>query len=124
MSHVVMKSGELARYTPNERVNHWITVILFVLLRASGLAFFHPASGSCRACLRRHLGAHPASVPGCADVRLVRCRGVALLGATNRIEAHDREWMKHVGDFINNRDTNLPEIGKYNAGQKYVFWTM
>ncbi len=26
-------------------------------------------------------------------------------------------------DVINNRDENLPELGKYNAGQKLVFWS-
>jgi len=124
MSHVVMKSGELARYTPNERVNHWITVILFVLLAASGLAFFHPAFWFLSALLGGGTWArilHPF-----LGVLMFVSFGAAALRywGDNRIEAHDREWMKHVGDFINNRDTNLPEIGKYNAGQKYVFWTM
>jgi formate dehydrogenase subunit gamma len=124
MSHVVMKSGELTRYTPPERVNHWITVILFVLLAASGLAFFHPAfwfltpilgGGTWARILHPFLGVLMFISFGAAALRY---------WGDNRIETHDREWMKHVGDFINNRDTNLPEIGKYNAGQKYVFWTM
>jgi len=38
-------SGEVKRYAANERWNHWFTAILFVLLAASGLAFFHPAFG-------------------------------------------------------------------------------
>src|SRR5690606_3572217 len=33
----------IERYTPNERSNHWITAICFVLLALSGLALFHPA---------------------------------------------------------------------------------
>src|SRR5260370_39695754 len=33
----------LVRYTPNERTNHWITAIAFVLLALSGLALFHPS---------------------------------------------------------------------------------
>ena len=40
---VVMRSGEIRRYDANERLNHWAVAILFVLLAASGLAFFHPA---------------------------------------------------------------------------------
>ena len=39
---VVMRSGEIRRYDANERLNHWIVAILFTLLAASGLAFFHP----------------------------------------------------------------------------------
>jgi len=38
-----MKSGEVPRYSANERVTHWIVAILFILLAVSGLAFFHPA---------------------------------------------------------------------------------
>ncbi|OUL68570.1 formate dehydrogenase cytochrome b556 subunit, partial [Paraburkholderia hospita] len=33
----------IVRYTPNERTNHWITAITFVLLALSGLALFHPS---------------------------------------------------------------------------------
>src|ERR1700693_6419871 len=33
----------IERYTPNERSNHWITAITFVLLALSGLSMFHPA---------------------------------------------------------------------------------
>jgi ferredoxin len=38
-----MKSGDVPRYNANERVTHWVVAITFVLLAASGLAFFHPA---------------------------------------------------------------------------------
>jgi formate dehydrogenase subunit gamma len=124
MSHVVMKSGEVARYTPAERVNHWITVVLFVLLALSGLAFFHPAFWFLSSFLGGGTWArilHPF-----IGVLIFVSFGLAALRywGDNTIESYDREWMKHVGDFVNNRDANLPEIGKYNAGQKYVFWTM
>ena len=41
----------------------------------------------------------------------------------NKITDADRQWMKRIGDVIRNRDEGLPEVGKYNAGQKYLFWT-
>ena len=34
---------DLQRYTPQERANHWVVGISFILLALSGLAFFHPA---------------------------------------------------------------------------------
>jgi len=40
---IVMKSGEVPRYNASERVIHWTVAITFILLAASGLAFFHPA---------------------------------------------------------------------------------
>ncbi len=33
----------IVRYTANERTNHWIVAIAFVLTALSGLALFHPA---------------------------------------------------------------------------------
>lgn len=34
----------------------------------------------------------------------------------------DLEWSKRIGDVVSNRHDRLPELGKYNAGQKMVFW--
>ena len=34
----------------------------------------------------------------------------------------DTVWMKNLGAVINNKEEGLPELGKYNAGQKLVFW--
>ena len=34
----------------------------------------------------------------------------------------DTIWMKNLGSVINNKEEGLPELGKYNAGQKLVFW--
>ena len=34
----------------------------------------------------------------------------------------DTVWMKNLGAVINDQEEGLPELGKYNAGQKLVFW--
>src|SRR5690606_31363057 len=36
----------------------------------------------------------------------------------------DSVWMSRLRDVLTGQDENLPEIGKYNAGQKMVFWSM
>jgi formate dehydrogenase subunit gamma len=36
----------------------------------------------------------------------------------------DTEWLAHIGDFIRAREEKMPQVGKYNAGQKLVFWAM
>jgi formate dehydrogenase subunit gamma len=33
-------------------------------------------------------------------------------------------WIKRLRDVILNQERNMPEVGKYNAGQKYLFWTL
>jgi formate dehydrogenase subunit gamma len=32
--------------------------------------------------------------------------------------------MKDARDVVTNREENLPEVGRYNAGQKLVFWVI
>jgi formate dehydrogenase subunit gamma len=131
-----MKSDELAelrdvngnsliiRYTPNERTNHWITAISFVLLALSGLAMFHPAMSWLYALLgggqwTRIL--HPFI--GC--VMFLSFLILALrFWHHNYLDRNDIQWMKQIGDVLTNQEEKLPEIGKYNAGQKLLFFTM
>jgi formate dehydrogenase subunit gamma len=124
MSQVVMKSGEVPRYTPAERINHWIVAILFILLAASGLAFFHPSfyflawllgGGAWARILHPFLG---------VLMFVFFLFMVMRYWEDNIIQPYDREWRKHLRDVINNRERNLPEIDKYNIGQKQLFWTM
>lgn len=123
MSQVVMKSGEVPRYSASERTNHWIVAILFILVAASGLAFFHPSfyflawllgGGVWARILHPFLG---------VLMFLFFLFMVMRYWQDNIIQPYDREWGKRLRDVINNRDDNLPEIDKYNLGQKQLFWT-
>ncbi len=114
----------IVRYTPNERTNHWITAITFILLALSGLAMFHPAMSWLYAIFgggqwTRIL--HP--FVGC--VMFVSFLILALrFWHHNYLDKADMQWMKQIGDVLNNREDKLPAIGKYNAGQKLLFFTM
>lgn len=112
------------RYNPNERTNHWITAICFILLALSGLAMFHPAMSWLYAVLgggqwTRIL--HPF-------IGVVMFISFFLLVFRfwhhNRWEAHDSKWIKQGSDVINNREENLPPVGRYNAGQKLLFFVL
>jgi formate dehydrogenase subunit gamma len=98
--------------------------ITFLLLAASGLAFFHPAFWFLTSLLGGGVWArilHPF-------IGVVMFVFFALMAMRywkdNVIQSYDREWKKRLADVINNRDHNLPEIDKYNIGQKQLFWTM
>lgn len=124
MSQVVMKSGEVPRYSAGERTNHWIVAILFILLAASGLAFFHPAFFFLADLLGGGVWARILH-PFLGVLMFVFFLFMALrYWQDNVIQPYDREWRKRLRDVINNRDENLPEIDKYNIGQKQLFWTM
>lgn len=114
----------IQRYTARERSNHWIVAIAFILAALSGLALFHPAffflvnlfgGGPWARILHPFIG---------VVMSLFFIAMAVRFWGYNRITPADRQWMKRIGDVVCNRDQDLPEIGKYNAGQKYLFWTM
>ncbi|MEY3969188.1 MAG: hypothetical protein RL617_201 [Pseudomonadota bacterium] len=117
-------SGLIKRYEANERLNHWATAILFILLACSGLAFFHPSFWF----LSGVLGGGELSRflhPVLGVLMFLSFMIFALQKLSdNTIKEHDKKWLGQIGDVINNRDENLPEIGKYNAGQKLAYWAM
>jgi len=114
----------IQRYTANDRSNHWITAICFILLAVSGLAMFHPATswmavflggGQWTRILHPFLG-------------IVMFISFAVLVFRfwhhNKIDQADKQWMKQIGDVLNNREDRLPKIGMYNAGQKILFFVL
>lgn len=116
--------GTIQRYTAQERSNHWMVAIAFVLAALSGLALFHPAfffftklfgGGPWTRILHPFIG---------ALLFLSFMAMAARFWRFNRITDADRQWMGRIKDVLCNRDRNLPEVGKYNAGQKYLFWVM
>jgi formate dehydrogenase subunit gamma len=117
-------STMIQRYTARERSNHWVVAIAFVLAALSGLALFHPAfffltnlfgGGTWARILHPFIG---------VLVFLFFMGLAAQFWRFNRVTSADRQWMRRIKDVLRNRDEGLPEVGKYNAGQKYLFWSM
>ena len=114
----------IERYTANERVNHWLTAIAFVLLALSGLALFHPSMYW----LSNLLGGgtwtrilHPFT----GVVMFVSFFWLAVrFWSHNRWTRADTQWLARWRDVLGNREEVLPEAGRYNAGQKLLFWVM
>ncbi len=42
--------------------------------------------------------------------------------AQMRLDAADREWLRVGHRYAVNDETNVPESGRFNAGQKMLFW--
>jgi formate dehydrogenase subunit gamma len=40
------------------------------------------------------------------------------------MQARDWLWLRQYRDVVNNREERLPEVGRYNAGQKLVFYAV
>ena len=114
----------IVRYTAGTRVNHWIVAISFVLLALSGLALFHPAMFWLTALFgggpwTRIL--HPFI--GCFMV-VAFIFLAAEFWKDNNLQPRDWVWLRNLQDVVNNREEHLPEVGRYNAGQKLLFFTI
>jgi formate dehydrogenase subunit gamma len=112
------------RYTTAARINHWITATSLVLLAISGLALFHPSlyfltglfgGGSATRAIHPWIGV----------VLFFGFLGLFLrFWKLNLWKREDGTWLARLRDVLAAHDENLPEVGKYNAGQKMVFWMM
>ena len=118
------RPDDIVRYTADIRINHWTVAISFVLLALSGLALFHPAffwlanlfgGGPWTRILHPFIGVFMAVV-------------FFLLGRKmwqdNKMLPRDWVWLRKFEDVVNNREENLPEVGRYNGGQKLLFFTI
>ena len=112
------------RYTVGARINHWITAGSLVLLALSGLALFHPALFSLTALFGG--GQNTRWVhPWIGVVLFFSFCGLFLrFWKANLWKREDGTWLARLRDVLTAHEENLPEVGKYNAGQKVVFWAM
>ena len=112
------------RYRGATRLNHWVTAIAFVTLVLSGLSMFHPTLFFLTAIFgggQNTRAIHPwIGVVLFLSFALLFIQFVRL----NRWNRTDLEWLAHFNDLIHGREEKMPPVGKYNAGQKFVFWSM
>ncbi len=115
---------ELVRYTPSERAKHWLTAILFFLAALSGLSFFQPfyypltllfAGGVWTRILHPFFGVLMTISFG---IEFFNYRQLNVMTPT------DWEWLSRVRQLGSGDDRNMPEAGKFNGGQKLLFWLM
>ena len=112
------------RYTAAARANHWLTAICLILLAISGLSLFTPSLYFLTGLFGG--GQWTRVIHPWIGVLLV----VSFLGLFIRFwrlnlpTEDDAKWMKALPDVLRGHEEKIPEIGKYNAGQKGVFWGM
>lgn len=115
-------SRSIQRYTERERMNHWVIAILFFLAGLSGLAFFHPSlfwltnlfgGGAWTRILHPFLGV----------LMSLSFFGLMIkLWHHNKITEADKKWLAAVSENITGREEGLQDVGRYNGGQKVLFW--
>ncbi|HET8541929.1 MAG TPA: formate dehydrogenase subunit gamma [Anaeromyxobacter sp.] len=111
------------RHSHAERLTHWAVAVAYVALFVSGLALFHPfffwlsaifGGAAFMRVLHPFLGVAFTILFYVYALRLVR---------DNLFVASDREWFRKMFGYMNKKAA-VPVEGKYNAGQKAMYWSM
>ena len=119
-----MNPGRIVRYGFRERLIHAVAGLSYVYLLLTGLAFWTPAlywiavmlgGGFLSRILHPWIGLVFAG---------------AVVGMSGgwwrdmRITADDKRWRRAMGRYIRNEDASVPPAGRFNYGQKMLFWVM
>ena len=118
----ILPHGRILRYQFHERLTHWVAAFSYIYLLISGLAFWSPwlfwltvllGGGQVARILHPWFG-------------LIFVVAVLYLYAMWASQMHtteaDKEWWRAIGHYTRNEDDQMPPAGRYNAGQKLLFW--
>jgi formate dehydrogenase subunit gamma len=116
--------GTLTRNSTLTRLNHWFTAACFVLLTISGLSMFHPLLFW----MSEFFGGGQwtrAIHPWIGIALLISYTGLIIqFWRDNLWNRDDFAWSLAIGRVLANEEEDVPPVGRFNAGQKFVFWSM
>jgi formate dehydrogenase subunit gamma len=113
---------KVTRFSVRERVVHWLVALAFLYAALTGLALWSP-----------RLYWLAAVFGGGTTVRAWHPWGGMLfvLAFTAmfiawkrqmRLDIDDRRWLRQAHRYAVNDESGLPDAGRFNAGQKSLFW--
>jgi formate dehydrogenase subunit gamma len=118
----IIPHNHVLRYAFHERLTHWIAAGSYIYLLLTGLAFWTP-----------WLFWIAVMLGGAGVSRMLHpWAGLVFTGAVlymykmwagqMRSTPNDKAWWRAVGYYMRNEDDKMPPAGRYNAGQKFLFW--
>jgi formate dehydrogenase subunit gamma len=114
----------IQRYGLKERIVHSVAALSYVYLLLTGLAFWTPALYWLAIVLG---GGYLARVLH-PWIGLVFAAAVVSMFVEwrrpMRITDGDRAWRRALGAYVRNEDHGVPKAGRFNYGQKLLFWLM
>ena len=118
----LLPHGHILRYQFHERLTHWIAAFSYIYLLLTGLAFWSPWLFWVAVIL----GGGPVSRMLHPWIGLIFVAGVfqmyGMWASQMGFTDVDRAWFKSMEHYIKNEDEQMPPAGRYNAGQKMLFW--
>ena len=113
---------KVIRFSVRERAVHWLVALAFLYAALTGLALWSP-----------RLFWIASIFGGGPTVRawhpwagiLFLSFFITMFIAWNRqmrLDSDDRRWLRQAHRYATNEEHGLPEAGRFNAGQKSLFW--
>lgn len=116
--------GTFVRNATVTRLNHWLTAACFVLLMLSGLSMFDPLLFWLSSLFGGGQWTR-AIHPWIGIVLVVSYAGMIIqFWRDNLPTMDDVRWMLAIDKVLANEEEGVPEVARFNAGQKFVFWSM
>jgi formate dehydrogenase subunit gamma len=122
-SQYLLPNDRVLRYDFRERLAHWLAGVSYVYLLLTGLAFWSPwlfwiavilGGGSTSRMLHPWAGL----IFSFAVLRML-----VLWGNQMRETPGDKAWWQAIEHYISNEDEKVPAAGRFNGGQKLLFWS-
>ncbi len=118
-----MTEAKIHRFSVRERAVHWLAALTYVYAALSGLALWSPRLYWLSALFGGGptvRGWHPWG--GLLFVLFFALMFSAWIQPM-RLDGDDRRWLRLARKYAAHDFEGLPEAGRFNAGQKMLFWT-
>jgi formate dehydrogenase subunit gamma len=118
----ILPNGRIVRYEFRERVMHWLNGFAYLYLMLTGLSFWSPWL----LWIAVVLGGTQISRMLHPWIGLVFSLSLACMYSTWAPQMHttaaDKAWWDSMHHYVRNEDEEMPPAGRYNMGQKLLFW--
>ncbi len=114
---------KITRFSVTERIVHWFVALAFLYAALTGLALWSPRLFWLATIFGGGTtvrGWHPW---GGVLFALLFALMFRAWRRQMRLDRHDRLWLRQAHRYAMHDESGLPEAGRFNAGQKVLFWT-
>jgi formate dehydrogenase subunit gamma len=121
-SDQLVPHGHILRYAFHERLTHWIAAGSYIYLLLTGLAFYSPWCFWIAAFLGGGQVSRMLHPWGGLIFTGAILKMFGMWSSQMKPTTADKAWWDSIGHYIRNEDDQMPAAGRYNAGQKLLFW--
>jgi formate dehydrogenase subunit gamma len=121
-SDQLVPHGHILRYAFHERLTHWIAAGSYIYLMLTGLAFYSPWCFWIAALLGGGQVSRMLHPWGGLIFTGAVLKMLSMWSGQMKTTTADKAWWDSIGHYIRNEDDQMPAAGRYNAGQKLLFW--